>query len=226
MDSISFFFCILTYAIIYVLIHHIIFWLYLYFLNILYFFKYSCTNIFHRCSLCTFFWHGSSLLFQSWTDTLARDWSAISVCLLGLKTIKSKNAGIVVTKLLSKPGCQSLCSGENIFNLVDQSKAYIYTGITAWHITPTMLSWWWGRCGVAAFVRRKKAISLVFFVCNWHLVNLSNTLPARSVDLDEMLTVIFYYLAINLTDLDSVEELNKRGKVQWYLYSKSSTESR
>ena len=34
-----YFFCILTYAIIYVLIHHIIFWLYLYFLNILYFFS-------------------------------------------------------------------------------------------------------------------------------------------------------------------------------------------
>ena len=32
-------FCILTYAIIYALIHHIIFWLYLYFLNILYFFS-------------------------------------------------------------------------------------------------------------------------------------------------------------------------------------------
>ena len=31
LDSISSFFCILTYAIIYVLIHHIIFWLYLYF---------------------------------------------------------------------------------------------------------------------------------------------------------------------------------------------------
>ena len=42
-------FCILTYAIIYVLIH--LFWLYLYFLNIIYFFKYSCTNIFHRRSL-------------------------------------------------------------------------------------------------------------------------------------------------------------------------------
>ena len=48
------FFRILPYAIIYVLIHHIIFWLYLYFLNILYlFFKHSCTNIFHRRSLCT-----------------------------------------------------------------------------------------------------------------------------------------------------------------------------
>ena len=31
------------------------FWLYLYFLNIPYFFKYSCTNIFHRRSLCTFY---------------------------------------------------------------------------------------------------------------------------------------------------------------------------
>ena len=50
------FFCILAYAIMYVLIHHIIFWLYLYFLNILYFFKYSCTNILHRRSLCTFYY--------------------------------------------------------------------------------------------------------------------------------------------------------------------------
>ena len=33
------FFCILTYAIIYVLIHHMIFWLYLHFLNILYFYQ-------------------------------------------------------------------------------------------------------------------------------------------------------------------------------------------
>ena len=49
--SVFSFFCILTYAIIYVLIHHIIFWLYLYFLNILHFFKYSCTDIFHRRSL-------------------------------------------------------------------------------------------------------------------------------------------------------------------------------
>ena len=56
MDSISSFFCILTYAIIYVLIHHVIFRLYLYFLNIvLYFLKYSCTNIFHRRSLYTFY---------------------------------------------------------------------------------------------------------------------------------------------------------------------------
>ena len=31
------------------------FWLYLYLFNILYFFKYSCTNIFHRHSLCTFY---------------------------------------------------------------------------------------------------------------------------------------------------------------------------
>ena len=39
-----------------VLIHHIIFWRYLYFLNILYLFKYSYTNIYHRRSLCTFYW--------------------------------------------------------------------------------------------------------------------------------------------------------------------------
>ena len=46
-------FCILTYAILRNdTPYH--FWLYLNFLNILYFFKYSCANIFHRRSLCTF----------------------------------------------------------------------------------------------------------------------------------------------------------------------------
>ena len=46
LDNISSFFCILTYAILYVLMHHIIFRLYLYSLNnVLYFFKYSCNNI-------------------------------------------------------------------------------------------------------------------------------------------------------------------------------------
>ena len=56
MDSISSFFCILTYAIIYVLIHHIIFRLHLYFVNIvLYFFRCSCNNIFHGRSLYTFY---------------------------------------------------------------------------------------------------------------------------------------------------------------------------
>ena len=56
MDSIYSFFCILTYAIVSVLIHHIIFRLDLYFLSIvLYFFKYPCTNIFHRRSLYTFY---------------------------------------------------------------------------------------------------------------------------------------------------------------------------
>ena len=42
--------CVLIYAIIYVLIHQIIFRFYL-----LYFFKYSCNNIFHRRSLNTFY---------------------------------------------------------------------------------------------------------------------------------------------------------------------------
>ena len=57
------FFCILTYAILYVLIHHIMFWLYFYFLNILYFFRYSCTNIFHRRTPCTFYY--KSYIFQN-----------------------------------------------------------------------------------------------------------------------------------------------------------------
>ena len=55
LDSLYSFFSILTYAILYVLIYHIIFWLYLYLWNIFYIFKYSCTNIFHRSSLCTFY---------------------------------------------------------------------------------------------------------------------------------------------------------------------------
>ena len=58
------FFCIfLTYAIIYVLIHHIIFWLDLYFLNIISFFKYSCTDIFHRRSLCTYYMDNHKWLY-------------------------------------------------------------------------------------------------------------------------------------------------------------------
>ena len=44
MDNKSYFLCVLTYAIIYVLIHQIIFGFT--FLNILYFIKYSRTNIF------------------------------------------------------------------------------------------------------------------------------------------------------------------------------------
>ena len=51
---------------VYVLIHHIIFRLYLYFLNNVIFFKYTGTNIFHRRSLYTFYWkwtgHASLLL--------------------------------------------------------------------------------------------------------------------------------------------------------------------
>ena len=37
------------------------FWLHLHFLNILYFFKYSCTTIFHRRNLCTFYRLGPGL---------------------------------------------------------------------------------------------------------------------------------------------------------------------
>ena len=65
------FFCILTYAIIYILIHHIIFWLYLYFLNILYFFKYSCTNIFHRHSLHTIYYKLINIIQLSGESRLA-----------------------------------------------------------------------------------------------------------------------------------------------------------
>ena len=47
-------FCVLTYTIIYVLIHQIIFRFYLLKYSFI-FFKYSCTNIFHRHSLYTFY---------------------------------------------------------------------------------------------------------------------------------------------------------------------------
>ena len=50
------FFCILTYVIVYVLIHHMFFRLYLYFLNnLFYFIKYSCTNGFHKRCLHTLY---------------------------------------------------------------------------------------------------------------------------------------------------------------------------
>ena len=50
----------------------IIFWLHLYFLNILYFFKYSCINIFYRRGLCTFYF--LTLLnagFEPWSSDIA-----------------------------------------------------------------------------------------------------------------------------------------------------------
>ena len=48
-----------------ILIHHINFRLYLYFLNIvLYIFKYSCTNIFHRHSLYTFYQYKNMPYYQ------------------------------------------------------------------------------------------------------------------------------------------------------------------
>ena len=40
------------------------FWLYLYFLNILYFIKQSCTNIFHRRNLCTLYYELLSFFFS------------------------------------------------------------------------------------------------------------------------------------------------------------------
>ena len=56
MDSLPSVCCVLTYAIIYVLIHHIIFRHNLSFLNDLYFFKYSCFNINHRhCLFAVYF---------------------------------------------------------------------------------------------------------------------------------------------------------------------------
>ena len=58
------FFCILTFAIIFVLIHHIILTLSLLLIYILYSFKYPCTKIFHRRSLCTFFWLSVQLEFS------------------------------------------------------------------------------------------------------------------------------------------------------------------
>ena len=52
----NFTFCILTYAIVHVLIHHMLLRLYLYFLNsVLCFIKYSCINDFHRRDFHTFY---------------------------------------------------------------------------------------------------------------------------------------------------------------------------
>ena len=89
MDSLSSFF-ILTYAIIYVLIHHIIFRLYLYFLNIvLYFFKYSCTNTFHRRSLYTFYssWEVGHPLHRLYISTFQWCWKrSFAVLQYGCRT--------------------------------------------------------------------------------------------------------------------------------------------
>ena len=79
LDSISSFF-VFWHMQLYVLIHHIIFWLYLYSLNILYFFKYSYTNIFHRRSLCTFYWY-TRILHRHWGVS---NWTRAAVTHLSL----------------------------------------------------------------------------------------------------------------------------------------------
>ena len=52
------------------MMHHIIFWLYLYFFNILYFFKYSYTNIFHRRSLCTFYTNSFIAIYPFYVENI------------------------------------------------------------------------------------------------------------------------------------------------------------
>ena len=54
------------------------FWLYLYFLNILYFFKYSCANIFHRRSLCTFYDSIVWVIMRQWGVSSERKHSSCS----------------------------------------------------------------------------------------------------------------------------------------------------
>ena len=80
-----FIFCILTYAIVYVLIHHITFRLYFYFLNnVLYFFKYSCTNIFHGRSLYTLYWKNEMDYLSYWLSTMSGD---LFSCMYNWKTV-------------------------------------------------------------------------------------------------------------------------------------------
>ena len=83
-------FCIMTYAIIYVSIHHIIFWLYLYFLNILYFLENSCTNILHRRSPCTFYY--IKLCASSQTPWWIKTWV----------TVRKRSMWVKIVKFLSR----------------------------------------------------------------------------------------------------------------------------
>ena len=63
-------------------------WLYLYFLNILYFFKYSCTDIFHRRSLCTFYGAHLGPAGPRWApcwpnEPCSQGWDVLQVIRLG-----------------------------------------------------------------------------------------------------------------------------------------------
>ena len=111
--------------------------------------------------------------------------------------VYSKSAGRIVTQLLSMPECKSSCTGENIFDLMDQ--ALKEQGLRWDHCVAygsdnaaVMMG---KKNGVAAFVRRKHE-NIFVSGCTCHLVNLtvSKALSALPVDVAEVLIDIFYYL--------------------------------
>ena len=103
----------LTYWIVYLIIVHIFFhmqsymswyiisffWLYLYFLIILNFFKYSCTNIFHRRSLCTFYYMASNTHVDRLSEALVKDETVIGLFLDLSNAFDTVYHEIIVCKL-------------------------------------------------------------------------------------------------------------------------------
>ena len=83
------------------------FLLYLYFLNNLYFFKYSCTNIFHRRSLCTFYWDGY-VWFSQRNDWNWLDWRDMKTTIFGWIMINKYGNFVLqdVSKSISHLLCQ------------------------------------------------------------------------------------------------------------------------
>ena len=132
---------------IYVLIHHINFWLYLYFLNILYFFKYSCTNIFHRRSLCTFYilWNGLRNLWSWYQQEFNQSLSVLTLrwvichslcmsCWLCLLTNNSRwSCGLCLLWLCQEHHCTS--SGDVHIRLISRFRQ----NIEIWLKSPKMI---------------------------------------------------------------------------------------
>ena len=106
MNSISSF-LVLWHKQLYMSWDHIIFRLYLYFLNdVLYFFKYSCTNIFHRRSLYTFYYYQNGMIWFSilveyvWSyDRLHKGWTRrtvighVNACIYTITVLSSSHWG-------------------------------------------------------------------------------------------------------------------------------------
>ena len=109
----------------------------------------------------------------------------------------SKTAGRILRQLLAMPECQSACTGENIFQLMDttlKSKAIAWDRCIAYGSDNASVMMG-AKKGVAAFVTKENP-AIFISGCTCHLLNLavSKAADAIPVNIGDLLVDIFYYL--------------------------------